>query len=101
MDNRRRPYAARVPPIDPTVDQAIDQARERGSTLPFVLVCWTVAALMAFGAIAAALNTEYRAIVDAGFILQIDDPGLGETWDLMIPAPSVEEYRRLQEFEGS
>ena len=27
---------------------------ERGSTLPFVLVCWTVAALMAFGAIAAS-----------------------------------------------
>jgi uncharacterized membrane protein len=30
------------------------QAGERGSTLPFVLVCWTVAALMAFGAIAAS-----------------------------------------------
>ena len=28
--------------------------RERGSTLPFVLVCWTVAALMTFGAIAAS-----------------------------------------------
>jgi hypothetical protein len=27
---------------------------ERGSTLPFVLVSWTVAALMAFGAIAAS-----------------------------------------------
>lgn len=27
---------------------------ERGSTLPFVLVCWLVAALMAFGAIAAS-----------------------------------------------
>ena len=29
-------------------------AAERGSTLPFVLVCWTVAALMVFGAIAAS-----------------------------------------------
>jgi 5-methyltetrahydropteroyltriglutamate--homocysteine methyltransferase len=47
-------------------------------------------------AIAEALQTEYRAIVDAGFILQIDDPGLGETWDMMIPAPPLEEYRRLQ-----
>jgi 5-methyltetrahydropteroyltriglutamate--homocysteine methyltransferase len=47
-------------------------------------------------AIAEALQTEYRAIVDAGFILQIDDPGLGETWDMMIPAPSLEEYRRMQ-----
>ena len=27
---------------------------ERGSTLPFVLVCWTVAALMTFGAITAS-----------------------------------------------
>ena len=30
------------------------QAAERGSTLPLVLVCWLVAALMAFGAIAAS-----------------------------------------------
>jgi len=47
-------------------------------------------------AIAEALKHEYKAVVDAGFILQIDDPGLGETWDMMIPAPTVEEYRRLQ-----
>jgi 5-methyltetrahydropteroyltriglutamate--homocysteine methyltransferase len=47
-------------------------------------------------AIAEALRTEYRAIVDAGFILQIDDPGLGETWDMLIPAPPVEDYRKLQ-----
>jgi len=47
-------------------------------------------------AIAEALRTEYRAIVDAGFILQIDDPGLGETWDMLIPAPPLEEYRKTQ-----
>jgi 5-methyltetrahydropteroyltriglutamate--homocysteine methyltransferase len=47
-------------------------------------------------AIAEALKTEYRAIVDAGFLLQIDDPGLGETWDLIIPAPPLEEYRKMQ-----
>ena len=47
-------------------------------------------------AIAEALRTEYRAIVDAGFILQIDDPGLGETWDMLIPPPPLEEYRRMQ-----
>src|SRR5437660_1780598 len=47
-------------------------------------------------AIAEALATEYKAIVDAGFILQIDDPGLGETWDMMIPAPPLEEYRKKQ-----
>ena len=47
-------------------------------------------------AIAEALRTEYRAIVDAGFILQIDDPGLGETWDMLIPAPPLEDYRTMQ-----
>jgi 5-methyltetrahydropteroyltriglutamate--homocysteine methyltransferase len=47
-------------------------------------------------ALADALRTEYRAIVDAGFILQIDDPGLGETWDMIIPAPTLAEYRRMQ-----
>jgi 5-methyltetrahydropteroyltriglutamate--homocysteine methyltransferase len=47
-------------------------------------------------AIAEALQTEYRAIIDAGFILQIDDPGLGETWDMLMPAPPLEDYRRLQ-----
>jgi 5-methyltetrahydropteroyltriglutamate--homocysteine methyltransferase len=47
-------------------------------------------------AIAEALKTEYKAIVDAGFILQIDDPGLGETWDMLIPAPPLEDYRCMQ-----
>jgi 5-methyltetrahydropteroyltriglutamate--homocysteine methyltransferase len=47
-------------------------------------------------AIAEALRTEYRAIVDAGFVLQIDDPGLGETWDMLMPAVSLDEYRKLQ-----
>ena len=47
-------------------------------------------------AIAEALRTEYRAIVEAGFILQIDDPGLGETWDMLIPAPPLEDYRKMQ-----
>lgn len=36
------------------------------------------------------------AIADAGFILQIDDPGLDETWDMIMPAPPLDEYRRLQ-----
>ena len=41
---------------------------ERGSTLPFVLVCWLVAALMAFGAIAASdaflEQQEVQAVCD-------------------------------------
>lgn len=35
-------------------DGAPGSGGERGSTLPFVLVCWLVAALMAFGAVAAS-----------------------------------------------
>ena len=41
---------------------------ERGSTLPFVLVCWLVAALMAFGAVAASdaflEQQEVQAVCD-------------------------------------
>ena len=36
-------------------------------------------------ALADALNTEYRAIVDAGVILQIDDPVLPTMWDSLRP----------------
>jgi len=42
---------------------------------------------------AEALREEYQAIVEAGLILQIDDPSLAENWDQINPEPSVEEYR--------
>jgi 5-methyltetrahydropteroyltriglutamate--homocysteine methyltransferase len=44
-------------------------------------------------AVADALRVEYRAITDAGFILQIDDPGMAENWDAMDPSVTIEEYR--------
>jgi 5-methyltetrahydropteroyltriglutamate--homocysteine methyltransferase len=44
-------------------------------------------------AIADAMRAEYRAIVNAGFILQIDDPGMAENWDAMDPAVTIEQYR--------
>ena len=44
-------------------------------------------------AIADVMREEYKAIVDAGFILQIDDPDLPDAWQ-MFPDMSVEEYRR-------
>lgn len=44
-------------------------------------------------ALAEALRAEYRAVVDAGFILQVDDPGVVDWWDMLKPALSVEEYR--------
>jgi 5-methyltetrahydropteroyltriglutamate--homocysteine methyltransferase len=45
-------------------------------------------------ALADALRDEYRAVVDAGFILQIDDPGVMTSWDMIKPAPTIAEYRR-------
>ena len=45
-------------------------------------------------AIADAMREEYQAIVEAGFILQIDDPGLPGAWDMLDPRPSLQEYRR-------
>jgi 5-methyltetrahydropteroyltriglutamate--homocysteine methyltransferase len=46
-------------------------------------------------AIAEAMKTEYKMIVDAGFILQIDDPRLTTEYDSLDPAPSMEDYRRF------
>ncbi len=45
-------------------------------------------------AVAEAMSYEYRAIVDAGFILQLDDPGFAEGWDAMDDGVSVEDYRK-------
>jgi len=46
-------------------------------------------------ALAEALREEYKAIVDAGLILQLDDPGLPDTWDMANPEPSVDEYKKF------
>jgi 5-methyltetrahydropteroyltriglutamate--homocysteine methyltransferase len=48
-------------------------------------------------AIADAMREEYRAIVDAGFILQLDDPRVVVQYDLQDPAPRVAEYRAFME----
>src|SRR5262249_55560038 len=45
-------------------------------------------------ALADAIKHEYKAVVDAGHILQIDDPALPDTYDMIVPAPSIEEYRK-------
>ena len=47
-------------------------------------------------AISAAMAEEYRAIVDAGFVLQIDDPDLADAWQ-MHPRMTTVEYRKYQE----
>jgi 5-methyltetrahydropteroyltriglutamate--homocysteine methyltransferase len=46
-------------------------------------------------ACAEAMREEYKAIVDAGLILQLDDPSLAENWDLINPEPSVADYQKF------
>ncbi len=43
-------------------------------------------------AIAEAINEEYRAIVDSGFLLQIDDPDLPDGWNCL-PDITLADYR--------
>lgn len=44
---------------------------------------------------AEAMREEYRAIVDAGLILQIDDPSLSDNWDMIDPEPPLAEYKKF------
>ena len=44
-------------------------------------------------AIADTMHEEYKAITDAGFLLQIDDPDLPDGWNCL-PQMSVPEYRK-------
>jgi 5-methyltetrahydropteroyltriglutamate--homocysteine methyltransferase len=46
-------------------------------------------------ACADAMREEYKAIIDAGLILQLDDPSIAENWDMVNPEPSVEAYRKF------
>jgi len=44
-------------------------------------------------AIGAAMRTEYRTIIDAGFLLQLDDARAAVTYDRMVPPASFADYR--------
>jgi 5-methyltetrahydropteroyltriglutamate--homocysteine methyltransferase len=46
-------------------------------------------------ACADAMREEYKAIIDAGLVLQLDDPSIAENWDMVNPAPSEAEYRKF------
>jgi 5-methyltetrahydropteroyltriglutamate--homocysteine methyltransferase len=46
-------------------------------------------------AVADAIRDEYKAIVDAGLVLQIDDPSLPDNWDMIYPEPSLEEFKKF------
>jgi 5-methyltetrahydropteroyltriglutamate--homocysteine methyltransferase len=45
-------------------------------------------------AIAEAMRTEYRMIVDAGFLVQLDDARTAVTYDRMVPPATFHDYRR-------
>jgi len=45
-------------------------------------------------AIGAAMRTEYRTIIDAGFVLQLDDARAAVTFDRMVPPASFGDYRK-------
>jgi 5-methyltetrahydropteroyltriglutamate--homocysteine methyltransferase len=45
-------------------------------------------------AVTAAMRTEYKMIVDAGLILQIDDARAATMFDRMVPPGSLADYRR-------
>jgi 5-methyltetrahydropteroyltriglutamate--homocysteine methyltransferase len=44
--------------------------------------------------LAEALKTEYRAIIDAGLDLQVDDAGLPIAYEKMVPPMTLADYRR-------
>jgi len=44
---------------------------------------------------AEAMREEYKAILDAGLVLQLDDPALATDWDMINPEPTVEEYKKF------
>jgi 5-methyltetrahydropteroyltriglutamate--homocysteine methyltransferase len=46
-------------------------------------------------ALGEAMREEYQAIVAAGLVLQLDDPGLPDSWDMANPEPSIEEYKKF------
>jgi 5-methyltetrahydropteroyltriglutamate--homocysteine methyltransferase len=46
-------------------------------------------------ACAEAMREEYKAIIDAGLVLQIDDPAIAENFDQINPEPTVAEYQRF------
>lgn len=70
-----------IPAISPSNIEAFHENRHYDSDEEFLF------------AIADAMHEEYRTIVDAGFLVQIDDPQL-VTYYVLNPGVSVEEARR-------
>jgi 5-methyltetrahydropteroyltriglutamate--homocysteine methyltransferase len=50
-------------------------------------------------AIAQAMQSEYKTIIDAGFLLQLDDARNATTYDRMVPPANFDDYRRWLTFQ--
>ncbi len=50
-------------------------------------------------AVAEAMRTEYKMIVDAGFLVQLDDARAAVTFDRMVPPKTFKEYRQWLEHQ--
>lgn len=70
-----------IPAISPSNVAAFDSNRYYKTEEEFV------------SALADAMREEYKAIVDAGFLLQVDDPALA-TYYILHPEASIDECRR-------
>ncbi|GGH64576.1 cobalamin-independent methionine synthase II family protein [Rothia aerolata] len=46
---------------------------------------------------ADVLKEEYKAIAGAGLSIQIDDPSFAESWDQLVPEPTIEQYIEFTE----
>ncbi|PYI69549.1 epoxyalkane--coenzyme M transferase [Arthrobacter livingstonensis] len=46
-------------------------------------------------ACADAMREEYKAIIDAGLTVQLDDPSLAESWDHINPEPALADYKKF------
>jgi 5-methyltetrahydropteroyltriglutamate--homocysteine methyltransferase len=46
-------------------------------------------------ACAEAMREEYKAILNAGLVLQLDDPATATSWDMIDPEPSLAEYKKF------
>jgi 5-methyltetrahydropteroyltriglutamate--homocysteine methyltransferase len=48
-------------------------------------------------AVADAMHEEYKAVVDAGLVLQIDDPSLPDNWDMINPEPPLAGFKKFSQ----
>jgi len=46
---------------------------------------------------ADAMREEYKAIIEAGIVLQIDDPSLPDNWDMINPEPPLAEFKKFEQ----